>query len=71
MFGGDWTRIGSRAGLWISFVSDCVFGFTLYAWGFFGFNGIWNLEEDLRLSFVSLVCFISSGKPWAKGGSVD
>jgi len=27
----------------------CFFGF--------GSNGIWNLEEDLRLSFVSLVLF--------------
>ena len=55
---------------WISFVSGCVFGFTLYAWIFFGFgfNGIWNMEEDLRLSFVCLALFHLSGKPWAKGG---
>jgi hypothetical protein len=41
---------------WIDFVSDCAFGFTLYVWIFvgFGFSGIGNLKEDLRLSFVSL-----------------
>jgi hypothetical protein len=54
----------------ISFISDCGLGFTLYASVFFGLNGIWNWEEDLRLSLVSLVLFYLSGKLWAKGGEL-
>jgi len=42
----------------------------LYAWIFFGF-GIWNLEEDLRLSFVSLVLFYFVWKALGQRGSVD
>ena len=67
----------------ISFVSDCIFGValfiwipvesTLYGWIFleFGFNGIWNSEEDLRLSFVSLVFFHFVWKALGQRGSVD
>ena len=55
----------------------CLFwipvGSTLYAWIFFGsgFNGIWNSEEDLRLSFVSLVLFHFVWKALGQRGSVD
>jgi len=62
----DSDRIMGRA--WISFVSDCVFGFTLNVWVLFGFNVFWNSEEDLRLSFVCLALFHLSGKPWAQWG---
>jgi len=45
-------------------------GSTLYAWIFFRF-GIWNLEEDLRFSFVSFVLFYFISKAMGQRGSVD
>ena len=50
---------------WIYIVCLDFFGFG------FGFNGIWNLEEDLRLSFVSLVLFYFVWKALGQSGSVD
>jgi len=64
----DLDRITGRT--WISFLSDCVFGFTLYVWVLFGF-GIWNLEEDLSFSFVSLGLFYFVWKALGQRGSVD
>jgi len=69
--------LGLRAGLGFALLQivyldlHCLFwipvGSTLYAWIFFGFgfNGIWNSEEDLRLLFVFfgfvLLCLESLG----------
>jgi len=49
--------------MWISLFSDCILGFTLFIWISFGFgyNWIWNLEEDLRLTFVVLFCLEGLG----------
>jgi hypothetical protein len=52
----------------------CLFGFRLdLYWIFFGFgfNGVWNSEEHLRLSFVSLVLFYFVWKALGQRGSVD
>jgi hypothetical protein len=62
--------LGSRAALWISFLSDCVLGITLYVCVAFGLNGIWKSEEDFRLSFVSLVLVHFIWKGLGQRGSV-
>jgi hypothetical protein len=75
--------IGLRAGhgfylfktVWVDlhYLFWILVGFTSYASIFFGFrfNGIWNLQEDRRLSLVSVILPHFISKAFGQRGSID